>query len=292
MTWQVAFQLALSGASVGSIYAMVALALVIPYKASGVLNFAQGEIVTLGAYTGLVLSLATSLPFVALIPITLIVAALFGITIERLLIRPIIAAPEFTLVIATFAIGLIIRAAIRLYWQDNTFPLEAPYVGPPLSLGALRLNPAYLVVIGTLLALVGALIVFFRYSKFGKAMRAVALNLTAARLMGIDINSVFASSWALATAIGALTGLLLAPIIGVNPEIGHLILKALVAAVIGGFTSVGGAVVGGLLLGILETFGGAFFGATFKNVIPFGILILLLLVKPHGLFGRAVQQRV
>jgi branched-chain amino acid transport system permease protein len=85
---------------------------------------------------------------------------------------------------------------------------------------------------------------------------------------------------------------LLAPIIGVNPEIGHLILKALVAAVIGGFTSVGGAVVGGLLLGILETFGGAFFGATFKNVIPFGILILLLLVKPHGLFGRAVQQRV
>jgi branched-chain amino acid transport system permease protein len=292
MTWQIAFQLALSGVSVGSIYAMVALALVIPYKASGVLNFAQGEIVTFGAYTGLVLSMTVTLPFAAVVPLTLVIAALFGITIERLLIRPIIAAPEFTLVIATFAIGLIIKAAIRLYWQDNTFPLDAPYVGPPLALGPLRLNPAYLVIIGCMIALVIALVIFFRYSKFGKAMRAVALNALAARLMGIGINSVFASAWALATAIGALTGLLLAPIIGVNPEIGHLILKALVAAVIGGFTSLGGAVVGGLLLGVLETFGGALFGATFKNIVPFGILILLLLFKPHGLFGRAVQQRV
>jgi branched-chain amino acid transport system permease protein len=292
MTWQIAFQLALSGVSVGSIYAMVALALVIPYKASGVLNFAQGEIVTFGAYTGLVLSMTVALPFAAVVPLTLVIAALFGMAIERLLIRPIIAAPEFTLVIATFAIGLIIKAAIRLYWQDNTFPLDAPYVGPPLALGPLRLNPAYLVIVGCMTALVITLVVFFRYSKFGKAMRAVALNVLAARLMGIGINSVFASAWALATAIGALTGLLLAPIIGVNPEIGHLILKALVAAVIGGFTSLGGAVVGGLLLGVLETFGGAFLGATFKNILPFGILILLLLFKPHGLFGRAVQQRV
>src|SRR5437763_4262897 len=125
MTWPVAFQLALSGISVGSIYAMVALALVIPYKASGVLNFGQGEIVTFGAYTGLVLS--QMLPFAAVLPATVLIAALFGILIERLLIRRIIAAPEFTLVIATFAIGLMIRAAIRLHWQDNSFPLDAPY---------------------------------------------------------------------------------------------------------------------------------------------------------------------
>ena len=290
MTWPVAFQLALSGVSVGSIYAMVALALVIPYKASGVLNFGQGEIVTFGAYTGLVLS--QMLPFAAVLPLTVLIAALFGIVIERLLIRPIIAAPEFTLVIATFAIGLMIRAAIRLHWQDNSFPLDAPYVGPPLLLGSLRANPAYLVIIASMTALVLALIQFFRASKFGKAMRAVALDAIAARLMGIGINSVFASAWAMSTAIAALAGLLLAPIIGVNPEIGNLILKALVAAVIGGFTSLGGAVLGGLLLGVLETFGGAFLGATFKNIVPFGILILLLLLRPHGLFGRAVQQRV
>ena len=292
MTWQVAFQLALSGVGLGGIYAMVALALVIPYKASGVLNFAQGEIVTFGAYTGLVLSLTLALPFALVVSITLVTAALIGFAIERLLIRPIARAPEFTLVIATFAVGLIIRAVIRLHWQDNTFPFDAPYVGPPLAVGPLRLNPAYLVIILCLAAVVVVLAMFFSASKYGKAMRAVALDSTAARLMGIGINSIFGSAWAIATAIGALAGLLLAPIIGVNPEIGHLILKALVAAVIGGFTSLGGAVIGGVLLGLLESFSGAMLGASFKNILPFIVLILLLLWKPHGLFGRALQKRV
>lgn len=291
MSWQIALQLGLSGLSVGSIYALVALALVIPFKASGVLNFAQGEMVTLGAYIALVLTMS-GLPFAIVAPLTLLIAALIGVAIERLLIRPIIAAPEFTLVIATFAIGLIIKAAIRLYWQDNTFPLDTPYAGPAIPLGPVRLNPAYLVIMLATAALVSALVAFFRYSRFGKAMRAVAQNQLAARLMGIRVGSVFMSAWALAAAIGALAGLLLAPIIGINPEIGHLILKALVAAVIGGFTSLGGAIFGGLLLGVLETYAGAWFGATFKNVVPFGILIVLLLLKPQGLFGRPLQERV
>lgn len=292
MTWQIALQLAVSGLSVGSIYALVALALVIPFKASGVLNFAQGEMVTLGAYIGLVLSTSLPLPFVVVAALTVIIAGAFGILIERLFVRPIIAAPEFTLVIATFAIGLIIKAAIRLHWQDNTYPFDAPYVGPALAVGPLRVNPSYLVIIACLAALVGALVAFFRGTKFGKAMRAVAIDSRAARLMGIRVESIFMSAWALAAAIGAVAGLLLAPLIGINPEIGQLIIKALVAAVIGGFTSLGGAVAGGLLLGVLETFCGAFFGATFKNIVPFGILILLLLLKPQGLFGGSLQQRV
>ncbi len=291
MTWQIAFQLALAGLSVGSIYALVALALVIPFKASGVLNFAQGEMVTLGAYIGLVLSTALALPFAAVVLFTVLIAAAFGVLIERLFIRPIVAAPEFTLVIATFAIGLIIKAAIRLHWQDNTFPFDAPYAGPALAIGPLRLNPSYIVIIGCLAALAAALMVFFRATKLGKAMRAVAIDAAAARLVGIRVESVFMSAWALAAAIGALAGLLLAPIIGINPEIGQLILKALVAAVLGGFTSLGGAVAGGLVLGLIETFGGALFGATFKNIVPFGILILLLLVRPQGLFGATLQHR-
>src|SRR5262249_56558531 len=124
MTWQIAFQLAIAGLSVGSIYALVALALVIPFKASGVLNFAQGEMVTLGAYIGLVLSTSLTLPFLAVAALTVVIAAAFGVLIERLFIRPIVAAPEFTLVIATFAIGLIIKAVIRLPWQDHTLPVS------------------------------------------------------------------------------------------------------------------------------------------------------------------------
>jgi branched-chain amino acid transport system permease protein len=290
MTWRIASQLALSGLSVGSIYAIVALSLAIPFKASRVLNFAQGEFVMLGAYIALVLS-SLGLPYAAMVPATLTVAAAFGILIERVVIRPIVGAPEFTLVIATFALGLIIRALVRIHWQDNTFFLPAPYTGPALAVGALRINPSYLVVIGSTAVLVAALVLFFQRSKLGKAMRAVAYDQTAARLMGIGVGRIFASAWALSAAIGALAGLLLAPVIGINPELGHLIIKALIAAVIGGFGSLGGAVFGGLLLGLLETYAGAFFGAALKEIIPFAILIALLLVRPQGLWG-ATPQRV
>jgi branched-chain amino acid transport system permease protein len=291
MTWRIILQLALSGLSIGSIYALVGLALVLPFKASGIVNFAQGEIVTFGAYLALVLS-GLGLPYLAVVPLVLIGAAALGAAIERLMIRPIVHQPEFTLVIVTFAIGFIIKAAIRLHWQDNTFSIDAPFVGPPIVLGALRLNPAYLVYIVSTVVVVAALFLFFAYSKFGKAMRAAALDSVAARLMGIRIGSVFSAAWALSTMLGAFVGLLLAPVIGINPEIGHLILKGLVAAVIGGFSSLGGAVAGGLLLGLLETYAGAFFGATFKNLVPFGVLILLLLLRPQGLAGASTARRV
>jgi branched-chain amino acid transport system permease protein len=291
MTLRIILQLALSGLSIGSIYALVGLALVLPFKASGIVNFAQGEIVTLGAYLALILS-GLGLPYLAVVPLVLICAAVLGMVTERLLIRPIVNQPEFTLVIVTFAIGFIIKAAIRLHWQDNTFSIDAPFVGPPLALGALRLNPAYLVFIFCTLVVVAALIVFFGYTKFGKAMRATALDPIAAKLMGIRIGSVFSAAWALSSMLGAFVGLLLGPVIGINPEIGHLILKGLVAAVIGGFSSLGGAVAGGLMLGLLETYAGAFFGATFKNLVPFGVLILLLLLRPQGLVGGTSARRV
>ena len=290
MTWRIALQLALSGLSVGSIYAIVALSLAIPFKASRVLNFAQGELVTLGAYIALVLS-SYGLPYPVMVPATLVIAAIFGVLIERLFIRPIVGAPEFTLVIATFAIGLIIRALIRIHWQDNVFFLPAPYAGPALAVGPLRVNPSYLVIIASTAALVTLLVLFFQQTRLGKAMRAVAFNQTAARLMGINVGRVFGSAWALSAAIGAVAGLLLAPVAGINPELGHLIVKALVAAVIGGFGSLGGAVFGGLLLGVLETYAGALFGAALKEIIPFAILIAFLLVRPQGLWG-ATQVRV
>jgi branched-chain amino acid transport system permease protein len=225
------------------------------------------------------------LPYPVMVPATLLIAAAFGVVVERFLIRSIVGAPEFTLVIATFALGLIIRALIRIHWQDNVFFLPAPYAGPAFAAGPLRINPSYLVIIGCTAALVALLVFFFQWTRLGKAMRAVAYNQTAARLMGISVNTVSRSAWALSAAIGALAGLLLAPVIGITPELGHLIVKALVAAVIGGFGSLGGAVFGGLLLGVLETYAGALFGAALKEIIPFAILIAILLIRPQGLWG-------
>lgn len=291
MTITIALQLLISGLSVGSIYAMVALALVIPFKASSILNFAQGEIVTVGAYAALVLT-ALGLPYWIVLPATIAIGFLVGLVIERTIIRRIMAAPEFTLVIATFAIGLIIKSAIRLYWQDNLFTIDNPLPFKSFKLAGVVMNPQYLWVIFCTTALVVCLAWFFKFSSLGKAMRAVSQSQEAARLMGVNVERVLMTSWGISAAIGAFGGILLAPLIGINPEIGHLILKALIAAVIGGFTSLPGAFVGGLILGLLETYSGAFFGSTLKNIIPFVVLVIFLLIRPYGLFGKAPLVRI
>lgn len=284
-------QLLISSISVGSIYAIVALALVIPFKASSILNFGQGEMVTFGAYAALIfISHGLSYPLVFFL--TLLVGVLFGCFIERIVIRPIMNAPEFTLVIATFAVGLIIRSAIRLYWQDNLFTIDPPFNrGSFIFLGVV-INPQYIWVIFITLCLMVFLSYLFKYTHTGKAMRSVAQSHEASRLMGIHVEKILLLSWGLSTGIGALGGILLAPIVGINPEMGGLILKALVAATVGGFTSLPGAFIGGILLGLIETFSGAMLGSSFKNVTPFVLLVLFLLIRPFGLFGKEPISRV
>lgn len=291
MTATLVIQLAIAGLSVGSIYALVALAIVIPFKASGVLNFGQGEMVTAGAYIALALT-TLALPYPAVLLLVLLAGALGGMLIERTVIRPIIRAPEFTVVIATFAIGLLIKYGIQLRFGDSPAALDGPFGMEPLVLAGVRINPTSIWVFAAMLVVTAAVISFFKYTRLGKAMRAVSINAEAARLMGIRAESVWRWAWAMSTAIGALAGLLVAPVIGVNPEIGSLILRGLVAAVIGGFTSVPGAIVGGLGVGLIETFSGVLVSSTFKNLVPFIILMLLLVFRPHGLFGLAVAKRV
>lgn len=291
MTATLAFQLAIAGISVGSIYALVALAIVIPFKASGVLNFGQGEMVTAGAYIALVLT-TLALPYPVVLVLVVLIGAIGGIVIERALIRPIIKAPEFTIVIATFAIGLLIKGVISLRFGDSPAALDGPFGTDPLLFAGLRFNPTSLWIFVCMLLVTFAVIAFFKYTRLGKAMRAVSINAEAARLMGIRVDSVWRWAWAISTAIGALAGLLVAPVIGVNPEIGTLILRGLVAAVIGGFTSVPGAIIGGIAVGLIETFSGVIVGSTFKNLVPFIILMLLLVFRPYGLFGVAEAKRV
>jgi len=291
MTTTLALQLAIAGLSVGSIYALVALAIVIPFKASGVLNFGQGEIVTFGAYAALVLT-QLALPYPIVLACVVALGAVGGIAIERVLIRPIVKAPEFTLVIATFAIGLLIKGAISVRFGDSPNTIDGPFGGEPIVAAGLRFNPTSLWIFGCTLLVTFAVIAFFRHTRLGKAMRAVSVSPEAAKLMGIRVDRVYRWSWAISTAIGALAGLLVAPLIGINPEIGQLILRGLLGAVIGGFTSIPGAVVGGLAVGLIETFSGVLIGSAFKNLVPFVLLMLLLVFRPYGLFGAADVQRV
>ena len=292
MAYAVEIQLLIAGLSSGSIYALVALGLVLAFKGTGILNFAQGELVTLGAYTALFFSAVMKLPYWQVVLLTLATAALFGAALERGLIRPLMRAPAFTIVVATLAIGLMIKNALRLSWQESVSTIPSPFAGALIRIGEININPQYLWVIGCSVVIMGLLALFFRRSLLGKAMRAVAQNQEAARLMGIRVSRVFSGTFALSTALAALAGILVAPLIGIHAEMGTVVLKGFVAAILGGFTSLGGCVVGGLLLGVLETLGGAYFGGTFKDTAAFGLLMLILLLRPHGLFGRAEARRV
>lgn len=291
MDFGIAVQLLIAGLGIGSIYALVGLGLILAFKGTGVLNFAQGELVAFGAYVALFLSLL-GLPYWAILIGTLLASAVFGVLLERTLIRPLMKAPEFTVVVATLAIGLMIKNALRLSWQENIATLNSPLDGLTFRVGEVSINPQYLWIIGCSLAIMGLLAVFFRRTLIGKAMQAVSQNQDAARLMGVRVDRVFPLTFAVSTAVAALAGVLIAPITGIQAEMGAVIIKGFVAAILGGFNSLPGCVVGAVVLGVLETFGGAFFGGTFKDVTAFVLLIAVLLVRPHGIFGGAEARRV
>jgi branched-chain amino acid transport system permease protein len=262
------------------------------FKGTGIVNFAQGELVALGAYTALYLSVILKLPYWEVILLTLVICGVFGVLLERTLIRPLMRAPSFTVVVATLAIGLMIKNVLRLSWQESVSTFATPFDELSLRVGEVTVNPHYVWIIACSFAIMGLLALFFRKNLTGKAMQAVSQNMVAARLMGIRVSRIFSLTFAVSTAMAALAGVLMGPVVGVEAEMGSVILKGFVAAILGGFNSLPGCVVGGLLLGLLETFGGAYFGGTFKSVTAFVLLMFVLLVRPHGIFGRAEARRV
>jgi branched-chain amino acid transport system permease protein len=291
MSFATAFQLFIAGLSTGSIYALVALGLVLVFKATGILNFAHGEFVTLGAYLGLFAALLLGLNYPLALLLAVLGSALCGLAMERVVVRPLITAPPFTVVIATLAIGLSIKNILRLSWQQNLAIIPGT-VNTQVSIGSLSINPQYLIVIAITFALLVVLAAFFKLTPLGIAMRAVAEDRRAARLAGVNVERVLMLTFTTSAGIAALAGLLLAPLTGVHVEMGWIIVKALVAAVLGGFTSLPGAVVGGLLLGLVEAFSGVFLDGVTRDLGVFGLLILALLLRPHGLLGRSEARRV
>lgn len=292
MTASIVIQLLVAGLSIGSIYALVGLGLVLAFKGTGILNFAHGELVALGAYVALFLTAVLHLPYWEVFPLSLVIMGLVGAIFERVLIRPLMRAPSFTIVVATMAIGLMIKNALRLSWQEMIATLPSPLDNMVFRVGEVNINPQYLWIICCSISITALLAVFFRRNLTGKALQAVAQNQEAARLMGIRVSLVFPLTFAISSALAALAGVLFSPLVGIQPEMGSIILKGFVAAILGGFNSLLGCVVGGLLLGILETFGGAFIGGTFKEVTAFAILMAVLLFRPNGIFGKAETRRV
>jgi branched-chain amino acid transport system permease protein len=281
-----------SGLATGSIYALMALSLVIVYNATRTLNFAQGDMLMVSAfigwsaYRGLGVSLAVALA------LAVVASAVLGFAIERLLVRRAIAAAHGDVLIITLGLSLMLRAAAGLIWSHDEFPFPSFFEERPIVVGRVRLAPVSLGIIGVSLALMLALWVLFTGTRLGRAMRAVAQNHSAARLMGISVERVYSSAWVLAAAVGAVAGVLIAPVVFLSSKMGLIVISGFTAAVLGGFGSMPGAVLGGMLLGVLENLAPLFLPSGIRYAVPFLLLIAILLVRPAGLLGRVQRRKV
>jgi len=285
-------QLIVSGIAAGCLYALVAIGLVLIYKATDIVNFAQGESVTVGAYMGWLMVSEFQMPYLPAMVMVLIGSALVGMLVERIAYRPLIKSPPFTVILATLAIGLLITNIIRLIFQDTPRNIPGVLSTEPLEFGGVLITPERLGIMVTVVIVVAMLMLFFRYSKLGKAMRATAQSQEAASLMGISVPGIFSKTWALGSALGGIAGMLIAPLVGINTELGGVLIPGFVAAIVGGFTSIPGAIVGGLMVGVLENLGGVYVSSSFKRVTSFIILIAVLMIRPAGLFGKPPRKMV
>jgi branched-chain amino acid transport system permease protein len=287
-------QLVISGIAIGCIYGLIALGFVLIYKATETVSFAQGDLMMLGAFGGLAGMTMLGFPFWAAVIAAIIAMGLFGVLLERIVIRPILGQPAFSIVMLTIGIAYVARGLITMIPNigTETHTLPVPYKDQIWKLGALVLNVEQMVVIAATAVLCAGLFAMFRYSKLGMAMQASSQNQLAAYYMGIPVKTLNGLVWGLAAAVAAIAGLLLAPITFVHANMGFIGLKAFPAAVVGGFTSLPGAIVGGLIIGIVESLSGFYLPAGFKDTAPYVVVLIMLMVKPNGLFGEKLRKKV
>jgi len=289
-------QLLLNGLVVGSIYSLVALGFVFIFKSSGILNFAQGEFLLLGAYVFLAVSSAHA-PIGAALLFTFAFSAILGIVLERLVLRPLIGEPIISVIMVTLGLSSVLRAVVQGIWGTDTRPLPSVFSLDPIQLGPLPIARGYLYSAACVAVLLVVLTLFFKYARPGIAMRATADSQQVALSMGISVRRIFALSWSIAAVVSAVGGILLATMRGgVDGSLAVLGFKVLPAVIVGGLDSIGGAILGGLLVGVLENLSGGYldpvFGGGVKEVAPFAALVLILMVRPYGFFGKVRIERV
>ncbi len=287
-------QLVISGVAQGCIYGLIALGFVLIYKATETVSFAQGELMMLGAFGGLAGMTMLGFPFWVAVLSSVMAMALFGVLLERMVIRPILGQPAFSIVMLTIGIGYVARGLITMIpgIGTETHTLPVPYKDQIWKVGALVLNVEQMAVIFATAVLCGLLYALFRYSKLGIAMQAASQNQLAAYYMGIPVKRLNGIAWGLAAAVAAIAGLLLAPITFVHANMGFIGLKAFPAAVVGGFGSLPGAIVGGLIIGIVESLSGFYLPDGFKDTAAYIMVLVMLMVKPNGLFGENLRKKV
>jgi branched-chain amino acid transport system permease protein len=286
-------QLVASGLALGSIYALLALSLVLINKATDVVNFAQGEMAMFGTFICFTLLTRSGLPLVAVLILAVPIGALLGIATERIAMRPLQAAPPVNALIATIGLWLIFHHAAGWIWGYDPVRFPSLFSPAPVDILGARIAENSLGIIGVSLAVVALLYLFFEHTRMGVAMRAASMNRRAAQLMGVNIDRVALVAWALAAAISVVSGFLVAPLTFLDFEMMFaVLLKAFAGAILGGFNSLPGAVVGCLVIGVVENLFAAYVSTAFKDTFAFAIIIAVLMFRPQGLFTRRIAKKV
>jgi branched-chain amino acid transport system permease protein len=285
-------QLAINGIAIGSIYALVALGLVLTYKATEVLNFTHGDILMASAFIGWGLTAALGLSFWIAAPLTVAIVAAGAYLLEARVVRLIVGQPQFSGVMLTIALAFMLRGAVSMVFGPDSRALVTPWTGQTSRLGPVVITDLALVIIGVAALVTAAVFLFLSRTRFGVAIQAASQNQLAAFLSGIDVKRLNSFVWALSGGLAALCGLLLAPTAFVDISLWFVLLKALAALVLGGFGSIPGALIGGLLIGLIEQFSGVYLPDGFKDIMAYLVLIAVLIVAPRGLMGEAHGRRV
>jgi len=285
-------QLTLTGLTNGAILALAALGFVLIYKASDVINFAQGEFLLVGGYVTYAMIGQFGLAWPLGMLVTIGVAIGLGALVERFVLRPLIGEPIISVIMVTIGLSSLLKAIVSTIWgnQPKAFPSFIP--STPVKILGATIGADRLWAIVIAVAMLGLFTFFFRRSKEGIAMRAVADDQQAALSMGISVKKIFAWAWSIAAISAAIGGALVANIVGVSQELSHFGLRVFPVVILGGLDSIPGAIVGGIIIGLLETYTGGYIGHGLNQVVPFIVLILILMVRPYGLFGQEIIERV
>lgn len=289
----VVVQLILAGFAMGAVYALVALGYTLIWNAVGVVNFAQGELVMLGAFIAVgTLANLLHLPLALNLLGTLGAMAVFGVAMATFVYRPVRNAPQLSAIVATLGLSMLLQNVVVLIWGPEPLSFAGPLGTMTITVLGAKIYAQYLLILATLLLLMAAQEGMFRFTSIGRAMRATAQDAEAARLMGIRTDRIVAIIFAYAAMLAGLAGWLLSPLFYVSADMGGRVsLDAFAACILGGFGSIPGALIGGLLLGLIESLGSFYISSEYIDVIAFGILFAMLVIRPEGLFGEPQLER-
>jgi branched-chain amino acid transport system permease protein len=289
-------QIIVTGFATGGLYGLIALGFVLIYKATSVLNLAMGEFMTLGAFVCFTVLTQIKAPFYLALILTLASAVVLGIIVERLILRPLIGEPVISVIMVTIGLGVILRGLIYMIWTPSFRNLPQIFPPEPLNLN-FAVVPSGLWW-GFVFAIIGTIIflLIFKFSRTGVAMRATANDQQAALSMGISVRWVFALAWCFGAMTSVIGGIVIGNISGISVYMGDIGLKVLAVIILGGLDSIGGAILGGFVIGILENLTGLYIdpliGGGAKDVAPFLILVFIIMIRPYGLFGKEIIERV